>query len=204
MIILVDTRQQKGKHDLCHTQLQLLGHRLYHVCLPYGDYMCGDNLEPALTRSVEELNLKYESDKTIPPPLRKSVVVALRALHRCSIDTKQNMQEIYGNIVQSPARFKNECELGGADMTVLIESGEIDRLENVHLWKNPRATVYYRLKKYGKAKGRPPMASKSLQKAMETISERYGTKWDFCKNEETAQRIIDILGGKQNEMSELP
>lgn len=106
---------------------------------------------------------------------------------RVSIDTKNSMDEIAANICgKEHTRFINECKAAkevGCKLIILVENTvNITDISEVHSWVNPR--VIY---------SRKCVQGPRLQKAMETISERYGVTFLFCRPEESAQIIKDIL-----------
>ena len=148
MVIIEDTRQQAGKHDIKHEWFGTNGVELVRSKLPFGDY--------ALVPSI-------------------------------AVDTKKDMDEIAANICgKEHTRFINECKAAkaaGCSLVILVENEVgISDISQVHIWINPRSV--YSMKCVQGAR---------LQKAMETISERYGVKFLFCKPEESAQRILEIL-----------
>lgn len=104
-----------------------------------------------------------------------------------AVDTKKDMDEIAANICgKQHTRFINECKAAkaaGCSLVILVENtvGIFD-ISQVHTWINPR--VIYSDK---------CVQGDRLQKAMETISERYDVKFLFCKPEESAQKITEIL-----------
>lgn len=106
---------------------------------------------------------------------------------KVSVDTKRNMQEIAQNINQDHTRFKNECiaaREAGCQLIILVENDEgIRCVDDVHTWINP--DLLYR-----------PRATTGtrLEKAMKTMTERYGVQFEFCTPEESARRIIELLG----------
>lgn len=106
-----------------------------------------------------------------------------------SIDTKKDMEEIAGNICgkrDEHDRFIRECKAArdaGCKLIFLIENENgIRDISEVHTWINPR--VIYSPNCVQGAR---------LQKAMETITERYGVQFLFCAPSESAQRITEIL-----------
>jgi len=124
------------------------------------------------------------------------------------IDTKQDLNEVYSNLVQSHDRFARECDLAreiGIKLVVLVEDDDVRSLDEVHKWKNPRWQRYMMLKS-GHKKGRymgtklppkPPVDSPRLERMMKTFAEHHGCEWQFCRKSETGFRICEILtGGK--------
>jgi len=104
-----------------------------------------------------------------------------------SVDTKASMDEIAANICgKEHRRFINECKAArnaGCQLIILVENNiGISKVSEVHIWKNQRSMYSPRC-----------VQGPQLQKAMMTISERYGVRFDFCKPEEAGQRIVEIL-----------
>lgn len=104
-----------------------------------------------------------------------------------SIDTKNSMDEIAGNICgKEHRRFINECRAAkeaGCKLIILVENTVgISDISQVHTWINPR--VIYSDK---------CVQGPRLQKAMETISERYGVRFMFCQPEEAGKKIKELL-----------
>ena len=120
------------------------------------------------------------------------------------IDTKKDLQEVYGNIILHNVRFKAECiraKEAGIRLVVLIADAHIRDVSEVHTWENPRLRKWETVKA-AQEKGKlmqiklspkPPVSSEQLQRAMETMAERYGVAWQFCRKEETGKRILEIL-----------
>lgn len=114
---------------------------------------------------------------------------------KVAIDTKKDMEEIAGNICgkrEEHERFIRECKAArdaGCKLVFLIENDVgITDLSAVHEWINPR--VVYNPK---------CVQGSRLQKAMETIQERYGVQFLFCTPEDSARYIAEILKESNNE-----
>lgn len=148
MVIIEDTRQKSGMHELKHSHFNEMGVQLVRNMLPFGDY-------------------------AMPPSI--------------SVDTKANMEEIAQNIGSDHQRFKRECIAArdaGCQLIILVENTEgISSVKDVHKWINP--DLIYRPR---------AITGERLQKAMITMSERYGVRFEFCEPEESAKRIIELLG----------
>ena len=123
------------------------------------------------------------------------------------VDTKKDMQEVYGDIVQGHKRFKGELELAmkaGIKLIVLVEEDDIIALPDVHYWKNPRRERWFRINaahKAGKLKNvvipkQPPVSSDDLLIKMCTMETRYGVEWAFCAKQDTGSRIWELLNEK--------
>lgn len=106
-----------------------------------------------------------------------------------SVDTKQNVLELAGNVFQSHERFRDECERAqrcGIQLFVLTE--EVlpgGRLEN---WKSPRGRDGQPLSRVDPVR---------LKKAMLTMQEKYGVKFRFCDARSTGKVMIEYLEGKR-------
>ena len=104
-----------------------------------------------------------------------------------SIDTKANMDEIASNIGSDHQRFKRECiaaKEAGCQLIILVENTEgITCVNEVHKWVKPEQIYRPRA-----------ITGERLQKAMLTMSERYGVRFEFCEPEQAAGRIIELLG----------
>ena len=148
MIIIEDTRQQKGKHELKHSHFNEMGVRLIRNMLPFGDY-------------------------AKPPTI--------------SVDTKASVYEIANNIGSDHKRFKNECIAArdaGCQLIILVENTEgITCVNDVREWVNPDAVYRPRA-----------ITGERLAKAMQTMSERYGVRFEFCDPKDAAKRIMELLG----------
>lgn len=103
------------------------------------------------------------------------------------IDTKQDLQEVCGNVTQQHERFQAECvraKDAGIKLVILVQEQNITCLSEVCGWYN------WRRKKQPKA-----LNGIQLWKIMMTMSERYGVEWLFCKKTEVGKTIIEILEG---------
>ncbi len=105
-----------------------------------------------------------------------------------SIDTKENMDEIAANICGAEhRRFIAECKAAKAAGCQLIILGEnelgICDISQVHRWVNPRVIYSPNC-----------VQGPRLQKAMETITERYGVQFRFCTPAAAGETIARIIG----------
>jgi ribosome-associated protein len=102
-----------------------------------------------------------------------------------SIDTKKSLIEVCGNVCsRQHERFKEELKKADGRMILLIEEPEIETLEDVWWWDNPRLKVN-------------PRATKgtALYKSLCTIRDEYRVDIRFCNRKDTGKEIIKILGG---------
>lgn len=110
-----------------------------------------------------------------------------------SVDTKAGVQEIAQNIGgtrEEHERFINELKLAkeiGTKLCILVENDEgVDSIDDLNWWINPRSEFSPRA-----------ITGERLAKAMHTIEERYGCVFLFCRPEETAETIIDLLRARK-------
>ena len=104
-----------------------------------------------------------------------------------SVDTKENMLEIAGNICgKEHTRFINECKNArdaGCQLIIHVENRDgITELSQVYEWKNPREEY-----------SPNSVQGARLHKAMQTIQERYGVRFMFCAPEDSARIIEGII-----------
>ena len=103
-----------------------------------------------------------------------------------SVDRKQNLLEVCGNVCQQHARFSRECQRAqesGVRLVFLVEhGGKVRTLEDVKAWKNPRLDI-------------SPYAVSGVRlwRIMQTYAEKYGVEWQFCDKRQTGKRIMEIL-----------
>lgn len=135
---------------------------------------------------------------------------------RTSIDTKANLQELWGNITggrrkdkngrildkTEHERFREECiraqELD-IKLIILVETRHVKNLEELAKWYEPTDEYLRRggrLKKsYNKDRKHVPQraSGKRLAKSCNTMHEKYGVTFLFCTPEEAGRRVIELL-----------
>ena len=99
------------------------------------------------------------------------------------------MEEIAQNICggkNEHQRFIRECKAArdaGCKLYILVENSiGITHISQVHIWQNPRSCYSPRC-----------VQGPRLQKAMETISKRYGVTFLFCDPSEAGATIERII-----------
>ena len=110
---------------------------------------------------------------------------------RIAVDTKADMQEIAQNIGGTAAehnRFREELKLAreyGCQLVILVENEDgIEELTQVQYWDNPR-----------RAFSEKAIQGPQLMRAMQTMQERYGVIFMFCRPSEAAGTIKELLRG---------
>ena len=167
MTILCDSREQKWAH--VKDELERMGYQTLRSKLPVGDY--------ALMTDLSHV-----------------------------IDRKQSLSEVESNLIHDHERFRRECELArdnGIRLTVLVESGTVETLDDVAEWVNPRRTRWEYLDRQHaagrmldmKCSAKPPVDGPTLQKAMQTMADRYGITWRFCRYQDAGKAIAALLEG---------
>lgn len=113
------------------------------------------------------------------------------------IDTKRNLQELVGNLIQDHERFRREadfCRDNGIELIVLVEERGIHSLEDVRRWVNPRLRKWKKDKWLGrKVNPKPPTDNITLMKIMWTFGKEHHVRWEFCSPEEAGKRVIELL-----------
>lgn len=122
------------------------------------------------------------------------------------VDTKQDLQEVYSNLIQQHERFRREadfCKDNGIKLTILVEEPGIYRLDDVRRWKNPRMQRYEKIKSMhnqGKWKKipekKPPVNGEQLWKIMYTFAERHGVMWRFTSPQNAGRAVMYLLTGE--------
>ena len=98
-----------------------------------------------------------------------------------SIDTKANLQELCGDLYRDKVAFNKKykkCLDNGIELYVLVEQ-EIKSLNDILSWSSPHSKI----------------SGKMLYDMIDRVRKSYGVKFVFCRKENVAQTIINILTG---------
>lgn len=118
---------------------------------------------------------------------------------RVIVDRKQNLTEVCSNVCQDHDRFRRELLLAkenGIQLIILCEHGkDINSLEDVIFWKNPRSEKRKKINGKWQTVNTNAMKGDVLYKILTTLEEKYGVRFEFCEKEETGKKIVEILGG---------
>ena len=194
MILIEDKGQQEGKHIIKNCWFDCHDIEVLRAPLPVGDYIVAsekvlDVIKRKTSRRMEVKKMDFLGSYTV------------------SVDTKKDMQEIIGNVCgKQHARFRDECILAqnnGVKLYVLIENEDgVQSVEDVFHWQNPRMHRYNKIK-YMHNLGKwhnislpkmPPTSGQTLAKVLLTMQLKYGVEFLFCRPEESASKIIELLG----------
>ena len=203
MRIGVDRNQLTGTHkrsnEVNHRRMMAMGHEIMPLPLPYGDYI-------QITDEIAEV-VKRRGDKIKKMDLVNDI--------RIAVDRKNSIDEICGNLCSSQKeheRFREEAitaQKANCRFYVVVENTEgIKSIDDIRKWSNPRLHHYHKVNymhQLGKwqnvrNKGsKPPCDNIRLMKTMYTMSAKYGITFVFCSPYESAQKIVELLeGGEQN------
>ena len=128
------------------------------------------------------------------------------------VDTKRNVAEIAANIGgKDHQRFREECRRAKRDgyrLIILVENSEgISDLGSLTKWTNTHCIKCSIRNRRGckpqdnagkcpRHNTRKPIQGERLAKAMATMSEKYGVRFEFCNPNDSAKIICDLLGVK--------
>ena len=120
---------------------------------------------------------------------------------RLVIDRKKDLLELCGNVCQQHERFKAELLRAiehGIKIIILCEHGEdIQTMEDVYFWENPRKhEVYWKTvngKKVKMVRSAKAVDGRQLYKSLCTIRDRYNVDFIFCTKDQTGRKIVEIL-----------
>ena len=96
-----------------------------------------------------------------------------------SIDTKAHLQELCGDLYRDKVAFNKKykkCLDNGIELYVLVEQ-EIKSLNDILSWSSPHSKI----------------SGKMLYDMIDRVRKSYGVKFVFCRKENVAQTIINIL-----------
>lgn len=96
-----------------------------------------------------------------------------------SIDTKQSLSETASDLYRDKVAFNKKykkCLDNGIELYVLVEQ-EIKSLNDILSWSSPHSKI----------------SGKMLYDMIDRVRKSYGVKFVFCRKENVAQTIINIL-----------
>lgn len=114
---------------------------------------------------------------------------------KISVDSKMDLLELCKDVMSPDhRRFRAECQRAmdmGIQLIILVE--EYPPFGLVDLWEVPIWKSSNKWHKYG-----DPVTMvdpKTLRKALETMTRRYGVKFRYCTRKQTPSRVIKYLRG---------
>ena len=155
MIIIQDFREKHGHHNEIETYCKDNDILLHRMALEVGDYMLGDYCNGAF-----------------------------KPIGNISVDTKQDLQELAGDLYKDKCAFNKKyrkCFENGITLYVLVQQ-PVNNLSDLVKWKSRHTNVSGRL----------------LLDLIDRLRKSYGVKFVFCRKENVAQTIIKILTKENN------
>lgn len=101
------------------------------------------------------------------------------------VDTKQDLQEVVGNVTKQHERFANECKrakAAGIKLVILVQDPKITELSGVFGWYNPRLRF-----------SKVATTGRTLAKIMYSMRDKYGVQWEFVTKDKIGKRIVELL-----------
>jgi hypothetical protein len=102
-----------------------------------------------------------------------------------SIDTKAHLRELCSDLYRDKKDFNRKyrkCLDNGIELYVLVEQ-EITSLNDILSWSSPHSKI----------------SGKMLYEMIDRVRKSYGVKFVFCRKENVAQTIINILCESEKE-----
>lgn len=121
---------------------------------------------------------------------------------RVVVDRKHNLSELCSNVCQDHERFRRElvrAQENEIRIIFLTEHGQdVERLEDVIWWENPRRWKRRRNPSDGRWEDVETRAiqGETLYKILCTQRRKYGCEFLFCQRQDTGKEIIRLLGGE--------
>lgn len=193
MQIVEDKAQKIDQHELKNRWWESQQIEVLRYPLPVGDYILVDDKVKELIKRKQKRNVEIKKMDFV-------------GTYKVCVDTKKDIQELIGDICgKQHDRFRDECmfaQNNGIKLFILIENSPIminerkgiyspfiDSLDNLHRFVNPRLFIW--------RSGRQlyPTATKgiTLKKACITMRNKYGVEFVFCRPNEAAEKVIEIL-----------
>ena len=106
-----------------------------------------------------------------------------------SVDTKDNILELFSDLGVDHKRFSRECSLASeAGIKLYILTEELPD-GGIVKWKSP---VFHKTKK-----PMTRMNPATAMKIMQTMTEKYGTQFCFCKKADSGRVILKLLSEEE-------
>lgn len=113
-----------------------------------------------------------------------------------SVDTKKDVYELAKDIDQCHERFRDELKGArdaGTQLVVLVENTDgVSSLQDLAGWSESERHFRMRKSKSGNPRTRRIEGAR-LATTCATMERRYGVRFEFCRPEEAAARVVQIL-----------
>jgi len=101
------------------------------------------------------------------------------------VDTKQDLQEVVGNVIHDHERFRAECiraKEAGIQLVILVCDPKIKDVSQVFGWYNPRLRF-----------SKKATTGRQLGKILYSMKEKYGVRFEFTTKDNLGKRIVELL-----------
>lgn len=170
MILLEDTRNQLGKHDLKNKFFSENGIEVRRTKLYCGDYT-------------------LPTDQSICIDTKKDIQELIGDI--CGKSHERFRDELI-RAQESNIKLIILCEDNGGycDKKKTVYNKPVTRINDLFSWKNPRLFIW----KSGKQKYPKATKGQTLAKCLMTLEKKYGCEFKFTTKENSGAEIIKLLG----------
>lgn len=195
MIIIEDSNNKVGRHNLKNAWWLSNGYEVVRYRLPVADYVIlNDKIQDVLDRKAK---------RGIPVKM-----MDFMGCYDVACDSKNSILELCTDLQTEHQRFKDSLILAqnnGIKLYIVVENKgtyldsrktiwneDVHSIKDLFKWKNPRAFIFRRGKQLY------PNCAKGawLAKCCMTMEAKYGCKFVFCLPEDSARIITEILEGR--------
>ena len=198
MQLVEDKAQKIDQHEMKNRWWKSQGIEVMRYPLPVGDYILVDDKVRELISRKQKRNVEIKKMDFV-------------GTYKVCVDTKKDIQELIGDICgKQHERFRDECmfaQNNGIKLYILVENSPIvinerkgiyspfiNSIDNLHRFVNPRLFIWRNGKQLY------PTATKgiTLKKACITMTHKYGVEFMFCRPNEAAEKVIELLAMGNN------
>lgn len=168
--LLIDSRQQKGKHTHKDEYFEKVGIPIVRSKLPCGDYSL-----------MQDMSVCIDTKKDIQELIGDI----------CGKQHERFVRELelaQSNGIKLIILVENKA--GWVDKRETVYNEVVRSIDDLFSWVNPRLFIFYR----GKQKYPRATRGKTIAKCCLTLQSKYGCEFQFCTPEESGRRILEILG----------
>ncbi len=186
MNIIVDTRQQKGKHPEVE-DLERKGHNIIWCRMPVGDYCVTTskfNAMQYIRKKEDAVNKMCHGTDKVSEPIYEDVL----GTYSVAVDSKQDMKELASNLLCTSygKRYRFERELQRAvhlhiRLYIVIADDNFDTFEDLRIYKGIRDRDGY---------------GEAMMEKMTEYQNKYGCRFILCKKNQLADVIEQRLAGE--------
>ena len=188
MLILCDSRQQEGKHNLKEKWFAEHGIETRRTKLYVGDYTLPTDQSICIDTKKDIQELVGDICGKQHERFRNECIRAQEAGIRLIILTENVRAQEAG--IRLIILTEN---VGGKVGRGEIYNPTITKLEELHRWKNPRLFIFER----GRQKYPNCTRGITLQKACMTMKAKYGVEFLFTTPQKSAEMIVRLLSGEK-------